>query len=215
MARLVQKDRDRNWGFGVEGWNVAGALFSLGRLKWAKKEYPEATAHFLEGIDIFTNAYADWMNSDTKDSDALQGLYTLEGVLDEFYSFVQDAYQFNPSLAAKMFDVLLRVRSKSGDASAALHELVIRSKNPEAEELRRRLGRLRTQIAQNYLVLTSTTSNLDIPEGVTLAGRVAGLEEETYKLQQLLQEKVGGSKTLSERRQITWQDIQHKLGTDE
>ena len=182
---------------------LASNILNLAALYQAQDRYSDAAPYFDRGLELIHHRF-QYGFAYMSEKDRLQFLATEQNLFPGYFSFSIANHERDPSVAGKMYDVILWEKGLVGTSVSALRAQVAASGDPTAIQLFDQLTEKKSESSQ---LATSR------PQG--WADAQAKLDAEANELEQQLARRVN---KVSERKALasaTWKDVQKALKPDD
>lgn len=189
---------------------VATSLSNLAALYFAERRYAEAEPVFERCLQNLSKQF-EYGFTYMSEKDRLQYLGTVSYYFAVYFSFCLSCRDELPTLAGKMYDVLLWEKGFIAQSMAALRAAVQAGGDPEALRLLDRLTEKKSELAK----LATAPAASDPQIQAARRARIEGLEKETNDLEK---ELVARSSALREEKRLArpnWQQVRDALRPDE
>jgi CHAT domain-containing protein/tetratricopeptide (TPR) repeat protein len=179
--------------------DLAISLSNLASLYFVQGHYADAAPLFDRTLEIIHERF-QYAFAYMSEKDRLQFLATVQGIFPAYFSFALADREHDPSVAGRMYDVILWEKGLVGTSVAALRAQVAASGDPKAVEL-----------LDNLTTKKSEASQLAAARPPGWVEAQARVNAEANALEQQLARRVSslGEKDVLAR--ATWQDVQKAL----
>lgn len=183
--------------------DLAGSLVNLAMMYVAQGRYSDAAPLFERALDIIHRRF-QYGFAYMSEKDRLQFLATVQYIFPGYFSFSFAQREHDPSVAARMYDVILWEKGAIGTSVAALRAQVAATGDPEALKL-----------LDDLTAKKSEASQLASARAPGWEAEQSRVNAEANSLEQKLARRVSSLGEKDTLARATWQDVRKDLRPEE